>query len=212
MHSATYLIFALSLWGATSFGVPTVTQEPQVAREAGKGTVQKFLTNPEGEIDGFLLDGGQLVHFSPSLSPLVADAVKIGDPVKLEGEKLPDGEIRASAIVDTKDNQRIVEKASRPHAGGRHEAMKTMKVQGRIARIFLGPSRDIKQVLLSDGSQIRVPREAAVAMRGEFKEGGEFAAEGMGTENQYGRSIEATAIGTSLSSLTPIFGKAAPAE
>lgn len=212
MHVAKYLVLGFTLVLMKSFAVPKVAQEPQAARQVGEGTIQKFMTNPEGEIDGFLLDGGQLVHFPPSLSPLIAETVKIGDVVKLEGEKLADGELRASAITDVKDNVRVVEKTSGPHAARRHEAMKAMKVQGRIARIFLGPSQDIKQVLLSDGSQIRVPREAAVAMRGEFKEGSAFAAEGLGTENQFGRSLEATAIGTSLGTLTPIFGKAAPSE
>lgn len=210
MHTVKVFILVFSI-RAASFGVPAPIQDTQAAKDVRGGVVQKFLTNPEGEIDGFLLDGGQLVHFSPSLSGPVSEQVKIGEAVKLEGEKLPDGEIKASAVIN-KENKRVVEKSSAPHSGKKLDAMKQMKVQGRIARIFLSPSKDIKQVLLSDGSQIRVPREAAVAIRNEFKEGSEFAAEGMGTENEYGRSIEATAVGTSLKDLQPIFGKNAPAE
>lgn len=211
MRRANYSLLAFLLLLPSSLAFSALAHESQALRQVGEGVVHKFLINPTGEIEGLLLDGGQLVHVSLALSPQLGESLKVGDRVQLEGEKLPDGEIRASAIVDVKDRVRLVERISSPHSGGRHEALKPMKVQGRIARVFLGPSRDLNQVLLSDGSQIRVPREAAVALRGEFKAGSEFAAEGMGTQNQYGRSMEATAIGTSLAALRPIFGRATPA-
>lgn len=48
-------------------------------------------------------------------------------------------------------------------------------------------------------------KEAAYVASSHISMGAPFAASGYGTENQYGRSLEATAVGSSLASLQPLF-------
>ena len=51
------------------------------------GQITKYLMNVEGDIDGFLLDGVQQVHFAPHMSSELVKAVNIGEVVKVRGLK-----------------------------------------------------------------------------------------------------------------------------
>jgi len=51
------------------------------------GTISRFLFNVHGEVDGFLLDGTQQVHFPSHMSAELLNAVKIGEIVKVHGVK-----------------------------------------------------------------------------------------------------------------------------
>lgn len=52
-----------------------------------RGTVTRFLLNPHGEFDGFILDDSRQVHFPPHLSKQLARNVKMGDLVTVRGIK-----------------------------------------------------------------------------------------------------------------------------
>src|SRR6266852_9938369 len=50
-----------------------------------QGTVRQYLMNPEGEVDGLLLNDGTQVHFPPHMAIELVSAIKLNDPVNVQG-------------------------------------------------------------------------------------------------------------------------------
>jgi hypothetical protein len=53
-----------------------------------KGTVERFVVNRKGLIDGIVLDCGdraKLVHVPPHLGPEIESALRPGEPVRVRG-------------------------------------------------------------------------------------------------------------------------------
>ena len=52
-----------------------------------QGTVARFLTNPDGDVDGFMTADGKLVRFPPHMSSQLTSAVRQGDSVQVSGTR-----------------------------------------------------------------------------------------------------------------------------
>src|SRR5205807_9560779 len=50
-----------------------------------RGTVQRFMLTPIGELDGVILADGTEVHLPPHLTTQLAGAVRVGDTVTVQG-------------------------------------------------------------------------------------------------------------------------------
>jgi hypothetical protein len=64
---------------------PFSTEAMQRAPPIATGAIRRFLINPHGEVDGFLLADGTLVKFPPHMAGELTAAVKIGDTVSVRG-------------------------------------------------------------------------------------------------------------------------------
>jgi hypothetical protein len=87
----------------------------------------------------------------------------------------------------------------------RYATLTRLTAVGRIERALLGKRGEVKGVLLNDGTVVRFPRHAAYQFGALLRAGQSIAVEGLGTENQYGRGLEATAIGAGVGALEPIY-------
>ena len=177
------------------------------------GTIARVMLNPMGEVDGFLLSDGIQVKFPPHMSDELVAVVAIGDPVNIQGFNEYSGTVKAFAITNTKSGQTVVEHPPEPNRLPPHlrgAALREMSAQGRVSKVLTGPKADPNGVLLEDGSIVRFPPHIGFQFAQFLQPGQVLVARGYGTQNQYGRALEATAMGPSASALQPFYNVGAP--
>jgi hypothetical protein len=176
-----------------------------------QGTAVRYLINPFGEVDGLFLDNDTLVRTPPHMSGDVAELVKPGDAIALQGTLEGNSSFDAYSITNTASDQTLMRRE--PAWNGkvmpkelRVAELKEISANGKIERIITGKHGEPRIILLADGTNVRLPKDIAKDAYSLINAGAPFAAKGSGTETQYGRSFEASAIGTSPASLKPLSG------
>jgi hypothetical protein len=89
----------------------------------------------------------------------------------------------------------------------RFATLSRLQISGAVERALRGPKGEVNGVLLTDGTVVRFPPHAAFDFAAVLQPGQAFAAEGLGTDNAYGKGLEATAMGPALQALRPIYGQ-----
>ncbi|HET7062523.1 MAG TPA: hypothetical protein VFI43_10135 [Nitrosospira sp.] len=182
------------------------TQQPLTGLQ---GKAVRYLINPFGEVDGLFLDNGTLVKLPPHMSRDVAELVKPGDIVALQGAPEGGSSFEAYSITNIESNQTLLSR--KPLWNGkvmpkelRAAELKELSAKGKIQRIISGKHGEPRIVVLENGTNVRLPKDTAYDAYLLVHTGAPFAAKGRGTETRYGRSLEAFAVGISLASLKPL--------
>lgn len=195
---------------------PPAPRGAPMADDAGRavsvlnGTVSRWLLNPGGEVDGILLRDGTQVSFAPHLSANVVQAFKPGDAIQVTGWRAPNAPVvRATGLVATASGVRIVD--TPPAAGAQPPqprepgALSAMSASGRVTQMLYSDRGDARGVILDDGTIVRFPPHAGVAMAPLLRTGSTVHARGWGSRNAQGHALEATAIGDSASTMRELF-------
>jgi hypothetical protein len=194
----------------TAAAPPQRLVDPRSQRSAvASGTVSRFLINPEGDVDGFLLVDGSLVRFPPPMGSLLVSAVRPGDAVRVIGLRDEAGNLAAQQIINSRTSQQIVDQppaadALQASPASRGAALAKLSVTGTIARVTTAPRGETDGVILSDGTIIKMPPPAAQQFANLLRPDVAVAARGYGTRNQYGEALQATAFGTP-ENVTPLY-------
>lgn len=166
-----------------------------------KGVVQRYVINPDGDVDGLLLADNSLVGFPPHLGAEVTAVVAPGDNISVTGFTLPGGTVHAQQIANAKDGRTVVDQP--PPAGGPRlpkelagVGLIKLAAAGRVLRVTTAPRGEPDGVLLTDGTVIKLSPPVAVQFANLLRPGTTVAAQGYGTRNRYGQSMQATAFGT----------------
>lgn len=220
MLSVPALVTALSF--GHSFAQPSPAQALSVPQAPGlpphsqssavvEGTVVQYLMNHHGEVDGLLLNDGTQVHFPPHMEKDLVAVAKPNDPVSVQGYRsFARPIVKAYAITNTRSGQSVVEEdpalLDRPIIPPwvKDWSLVERHAEGPIRVLLYGPRGELNGVVLEDHTIVRVPPHVAYQVAGLFQVGQQISAIGYGTENEYGRVIEATAIGTSGKPMMPI--------
>lgn len=172
------------------------------------GKVQQFTLSPRGEIDGLILADGTEVKTPPHLSTAIAYAIKPGDSVTIHGLRaaaIP--LLQATAITDHTTNRSVIDQGPGPGPQGPASALNPAgmtEVQGAIRMSLHGARGEINGVLLTDGTVLRLPPDAAINTPELLQPGRTVVAQGDEVTSPIGKVIEVRAIGTSRGNLTPI--------
>jgi hypothetical protein len=174
------------------------------------GRVQQFTLTPRGEIDGVILSDGTEVKTALPLSTSIAYSIKPGDTVTIHGLRaaaIP--LIQAVSIVDRTSGRTITDDDSGPGPGRRRPAPNAAapllaEVQGPIRMSLHGPRGEINGVLLTDGTVLRLPPDAAVNLATLLQPGSTVIAQGEEVSNPIGKVLEVREIGTSRNQLSPV--------
>lgn len=181
-----------------------------------EGTVDRFLINPHGEIDGILLAGGLEVHVSPHLSAGIRGAVQPGALIAVYGVRPRHAEMIAAVAIDAGPGKRIVdngppkkdgEHGKEGHDGPKHGAKAqhaAMEAEGMVQRSLHGPKGEVRGALLEDGRIIRVPPHEAKECEPLLKPGARLAIRGAGLRVDGVTVIDARELGASMTSLKPM--------
>ncbi|BBQ00788.1 hypothetical protein BSFA1_59160 [Burkholderia sp. SFA1] len=179
-----------------------------------QGTVARFLTNPDGDVDGFMTGDGTLVRFPPHMSTQLTSAVRPGDVVQVSGRREEGGSFAAQRIIDTTSGRQVIDEppmrgaAPFPRAA-RGDGLSRLSAQGRVAHVTTAPRGEPDGVILADGTVIKLTPPVAQQFAALVRTGATVSAQGYGTRNQYGTAFQATAFG-SPGNLTPLYDRNAP--
>jgi hypothetical protein len=170
----------------------------------------QYLMNHHGEVDGLLLGDGTQVHLPPHMAKELVAMTKPGDPVNVQGYRSTGPVVIDPVITNTKTGQSITEREPSPLDRSilppqiRDLSLTERHAEGTVRNLLYGPRGDVNGAVLEDHTIVRVPPHAAYEVANLLQVGRSITAVGYGTENEYGRAIEATAIGTSEIPMTTI--------
>lgn len=175
---------------------------------AAVGTLERFILDPRGEVEGlFLADGTQLYITSRAADQLVS-AFTPGDLVRVYGRHFGEERlVQADAVTNvTRGTTFTVPlRLDLPMQEQYKLSMTEMSAAGTIRAFFYHPLKKIVQgMLLSDETQIRLPPDASQELRRSFHIGDRLTVRGNGTINRFGRAVEALAIGRNSGALVPL--------
>ena len=167
---------------------PTVTVDGEVAR---------YLTTAYGDPNGLRLIDGTLVLIAPHLGARLSAAIAPGERVRVSGQTMADGAVRAVSLVNLSTGATFDDApAGPPPARAKPRApLQRLEAAGTIDLVLRGPRGEANGVILSDGSVIyfRPDLVRAAPARGQS-----FAAVGIGTRGASGVTLEAIVTGTDL--------------
>lgn len=175
---------------------------PEVA-----GTFERFVLNPHGEVDGFVMKDKQaaiLVHTPPHMDGKLTRHLKPGEKVRVRGVRPRGAKLLAAVSVTTADGREIVDEGpdhDRKHPKVKHEPM---SVHDRVELSLFGPKGELRGALLSDGTVLRVGPKEAEHFAKLLAPGAKLAARGDGLKTRHGRVIHALEIGPDPEKLKPV--------
>lgn len=156
------------------------------------GTVKKFLINPNGDIDGLLLDDKTQVTFSPGHSKHIQESIFLNDKIEVVGTREVGSVVSAAAITNRKTNKAVnmdEELVNKVPAN-----IKEMSVQGRIEEQLFGPAGDLNGVILKDGTIVHINTNLVEDANVNVNLGQRIKVKGTGIKNKYGKAVMAESI------------------
>lgn len=171
-----------------------------------RGTLDRFVLNPHGDIDGLLLADGTEIHTPPHLSSALARALKPRDKLEVRGVAVRGADVLVAVAIDPAHGKRIVDKGP----GADHEKPKAQDdgsrwaYEGHIERLLHGPKGNVHGALLDDGVIVRFPPHAAPELGRLLTVGKPVAVEGRWIDTAHGAVVHADAIGATADAVKPM--------
>jgi hypothetical protein len=205
-------------WSADSAGPPadnvhlflvgSDTSPPSFRkRPVAEGIVTRYLLDPRGEIEGLMLQDGTQMHITSRAADKLVQAIKPGQHVRVHGRRQDDMPLVQADVIFNASTGTIFTVPFRldfpiPDQEQRL-SMTEMKAEGTIEALLFHPLNGVVQgMLLSDGTQVRLPPDINEELRNSFRLGEQVAAEGNGTANEYGRCLEALSMSVNGGKMT----------
>lgn len=160
------------------------------------GTISRFLINPNGDVDGLLLQDGTQVPVPPPFSSSIVSTLHVGDRVRVVGNRVGDLPLISQAQVAGPAGAVIVNTIPpAPTPPAAPPALVPLIATGTVDRPIYGPAGDVRGALLRDGTVLHIPRPAADQVQAWLQPGAALSARGFGIESRFGRAIQVTAVG-----------------
>ena len=163
------------------------------------GTVQAYLLNKAGQVDGLLLQDGKQLHLPPHCSAALQQAVKPGDTIEAlvePGEESPLGsEFRTQSLKNAQTGQTVVDQPPPPEP----KLGEPMHIEGSMTHWLVGHKGEPKGFILDDGTYLHIPPPVGKTLTERVKSGVDaqrlvvrhrLIAQGNGTRNDFGTSLE----------------------
>ncbi len=155
-----------------------------------RGKVTHFLLNPQGALDGVVLDNTLQVHFPPHLSSAVAKHIALGNRIRVRGVKPREADVIAAVTLTSQQGIEIVDEGPQHHEHPPKPAGSPMDVQGEVVLSLYGPKGELRGALLDDGTSLRMPPHAAAELVAYLTPGAHVQAWGPGVKNKFGRTLD----------------------
>jgi hypothetical protein len=164
-----------------------------------EGTVDLYLMNPDGQVDGILMNNNTIVRFPSHLSEQLIETVSPRDSVKIDGFTESTDTIHAGTITNLRTEHSISD--TPPGPGGLpptpNLSRQQLSVSGTIRLVTHAPRGEPDGVVLTDGTIVHFPPLTGQDYSNLLQPGRPLAATGFGTVNSYGKSLEATTLACS---------------
>jgi hypothetical protein len=135
-----------------------------------QGTVVRFLTNPDGDVDGFMTNDGMLVRFPPHMSAQLTSMVRKGDSVQVSGTRDDSSNFIAQRITDTRSGRQLIDQPPLPGSrplprAARGDGLSRLSAQGQVAHVTTAPRGEPDGVILADGQSSNSRRRSPSSSR-----------------------------------------------
>lgn len=173
------------------------------------GEIERYVLDPRGEVEGLLLADGSHLYVTSRAADQLVQALKPGDHVLVYGRRSPGALIIQPDMIRNLSTGTMFVVPLRldlpMQEQEQHLSVTELKAAGTIRVLLYHPIKSIVQgMLLSDGTQIRLPLDVGEDVRKSFHVGDSVVVQGNGTDNEFGRSIEAIAISKGGGPLVPL--------
>ncbi|MEH2367357.1 hypothetical protein [Nostoc sp.] len=163
------------------------------------GEVKQYLLNPEGKVDGLLLNNGLQVKFPPHMADSLVGIITPNTKVSIFGNPgfstRFGQEVRAKKITNSQTGQTLVEQppttAPQPPNLNNYS---TLSTEGTAQNWLVGHRGEINGVIISNGTIVKFPPHVSEQLASMANIGNTIQAKGFGTRNRYGQILEATAL------------------
>jgi hypothetical protein len=179
------------------------------------GTVERYLTNPRGQVDALLLREGAQVVFPPDIADVVRQAAPVGRPIVVWGIRARSAPvITMLAFAPNSDASPGVVDQFYWRLAGRTAANEagTLTVAGVVKAPYYAPQGEVAGAVLEDGTVITLPPGVGAQHPDLLRPGARLVAEGRGVASEAGRAIAAERIGESADALRPVRPPAEPRQ
>lgn len=216
MKKIKVLLFSIGLTVSCYTQAVTTTTKPDAALEV-RGTLKRYLMNPRGDVNGLLLTDGTQVKFPPQMSAGITAVIAPNDEITIKGFKENSKVFSAESITSTKTSKTVAavipdmstleqediygRPFTPPHKGMKnnsmnHKGLKEMSSMGKIqTQLFDRRGRVVGAILSNDNIvHFRMHAQDKSNENVNVDVGQDLRASGFGTENTYGKSIEAVKI------------------
>jgi hypothetical protein len=187
---------------ALGYKVPVpVLDSPSLGKPAvAEGVVERYLLNPRGDVTGLLLGDGSQMHVTLRAATDLTKAIQPGDRVRVHGRRVAESPlVRPDVIINVTDGTsfRVPYRLDLPMPPREERpALNEMRAAGTIQVLLYDHLKEIVNgALLSDGTQVRLPPDVGEHFHASLQPHMDIEVRGYGVTTQYGRAIEATAIG-----------------
>jgi len=206
-----FSLMLASVVGATISLAEPAPQMPIAPTEQIGGTVSMYLLNPRGEVDGLLLTDGTQVKFPPHMSADLTSWVKPNEPITAQGLREVAPVFTAFTISNASGQALNEARPIRPPPPPDLSVNFTpMQAHGKIRVVLHAPRGEVEGAVLWDGTIVRIAPHVSARFSTLFQPGAAIFAKGYGTQNEFGRALEATEIGANGQAVTAIYGTTAP--
>jgi hypothetical protein len=144
-----------------------------------RGRIDTLIFNPEGELDGLLLKGGQQVHFPPHLGRRLARRARPGEAVVVRGVR-PKGVPLVVALRVQVGDGKPVDDAGPDGTEPRAAARRPMQLSGVVRCPIYAPRGETAGALLDTGDIVRMHPKGNEALAPFFEPGKRIDAWGEG--------------------------------
>jgi hypothetical protein len=180
-----------------------------------QGTVERFVLNPHGEIDGFVMlaaqsDAPMLVHTPPHMEADLIRHVKTGETVRVRGVRPRGAALLAAVAVTAQSGARIVDEGPDDDRDHPKFEKRKMTAAGKVRLSLFGPKGELRGALLADGTAVRIGPKEAEDFAALLNPGALLAVTGDGVETSHGRAIHAKELGPEPGKLRPVKHKHEP--
>lgn len=190
------LVLCCSL--AVAQGEKDVTEPGAVTFQTARGEVRQYLLAPRGEVDGILLRDGTQVVVAPHLAQAITDIVRPGDMVELNGVFESATRFRLEQLKDASNGAVIADDGPQSPqqlpSPTRQRSLIDLSAKGRVIALLSGPRGELNGAVLDDRTVLRFSPRAGLYYADQLKPGSVLTADGLGTENEFGRVIDVDAI------------------
>jgi hypothetical protein len=172
------------------------------------GTIERFVVNAHGEVDGFVMTGEKqdhiLVHTPPHMEGELIRHVKGGDRIGVRGVRPRGADLLVAIAVTAKNGRQVIDEGpdhDRKHPEAPH---RKMDAEGKVRLSLFGPKGELRGALLIDGTVVRIGHKEAELVATLLKPGATIAVRGDGLETDHGRVIDAKEVGSGMDDLRPV--------
>ena len=195
-HISSAILILITIFGFTQMTTSFAQSENTLEL---KGTVQRFLMNPQGNVDGFMLDDGTQVKFPPHMSSQLTAVISPKDSVDVKGFRENAKVFKAETVTNTKTSKFVVEAPpivgldnKKPRKGPKHgprkfEGLQQLSAFGKIQAQLFGRHGEVNGIILSDGTIVhfdpRMLDDESDMSNVKTDVGQSLQASGLGTKN-----------------------------